>query len=101
MAQVRTVIHQGEIDRLKADPDLALEMLAIARPIVAAARSGAPKDTGAGAASIHAEAVLDSREWVTLISWDREHFYMRFHETGTRELPARPFLVPAAKGAGR
>lgn len=55
----------------------------------------APRRTGGGADSIHAEAVLDGRDHAVAVGWDREHYYMIFHERGTRYLPARPFLVPA------
>lgn len=101
MAAVRVIVHDREVERLKADPGLRDVYEDLARPAVAAARSGAPHATGAGAGSIHTETVLDGDEWEGLISWDREHFYLRFHELGSRYLPARPFLVPAVKGAAR
>lgn len=101
MARVRTVLHERTIDDLKSLPELRAVLEDTSRPLVAAARSDAPKRTGAGAASIHAEAVLDGDEWTALIGWTRERYYMVFHELGTRTLPARPFLVPSVKGASR
>jgi len=61
------------------------------------AQAAAPRATGAGAQSIHAEPYLDRRnkEWQARIGWERVRFYMYFHERGAKHLPARPFLVPA------
>jgi HK97 gp10 family phage protein len=55
------------------------------------ARRRAPKDTGAGAASI--QAVAHGQEF--RVSWDAAHDYMQFVELGTRKRSARPFLRPA------
>lgn len=59
------------------------------------ARELAPKDTGEGADSIHGEAGVDDESAYVDVSWDRDHFYMGFHELGTEHQPARPFLRPA------
>lgn len=67
----------------------------IAEPDVEFAQQLAPKRTGAGARSIHVEAVLDGDMWEARASWDQEHYYMRFHEMGTRKMGAHPFLRPA------
>ncbi len=101
MADVRIVLHQAEIDGLANDPQWRDVLLQAAQPVVAAAKAGAPKRTGEGAASIRAEEVLDGPEWTVRVSWDRDRFYMYFHERGTRHLPARPFLVPALEGLAR
>jgi HK97 gp10 family phage protein len=61
------------------------------------ARGLAPKDTGAGAASIHHTVERDRYGWSSRVSWDREHDYMFHVETGTSDTPARPFLRPAIK----
>lgn len=95
---VRIVVHQQAIDALAKDPGMRIELLQAADPVDDRARQRAPKDTGKGAFSIHSEAVLDGPEWTVRIGWDRERFYMYFHEAGTRKLPARPFLVPALEG---
>lgn len=72
-----------------------LVMAAADREAVPRAQAAAPKLSGAGAASIHAEAVLDGPEWTARISWERHRYYMDFHERGTRYLDPRPFLVPS------
>jgi HK97 gp10 family phage protein len=72
------------------------------------AQSLAPKASGEGAASIHAEVHRgeDSGAFpstytppddvpTAYVSWDQEHFYMLFAEIGTEFQPARPFLRPA------
>lgn len=92
---VRIVLHQRAIDDLARDPDMRVALLQESEPVVTQARRDAPKFTGRGAMSIHAEPVLDGPEWTVRIGWDRERFYMYFQEAGTRKLPERPFLVPA------
>lgn len=92
---VRFVLFPAEIEALKRIPELGPFLVLAALPGIQRAASAAPRLTGAGAASIHAEAVLDGSEWTARVSWDREHFYMRFHELGAKQLTARPFLVPA------
>lgn len=96
---VRTVLHHNEIEALRRDPDLRAGLLQVSWPIAVDAARRAPKLSGAGAANIRPEAVLDGDEITAHISWDRDHFYMSFHETGTTSLPARPFLVPALEAA--
>ena len=71
-----------------------LEDLGILDEIIAEMRRLAPKDTGEGAESIHAE--LDGSGEFYRISWDRAHFYMYFTEVGTEIQPARPFMRPVA-----
>lgn len=65
----------------------------VAARIAADAQRMAPKRTGKGAASIHAEAQPDGS---VRVSWDPAHFYMLFQEFGTQHQTARPFLRPAA-----
>jgi HK97 gp10 family phage protein len=55
----------------------------------------APKRTGAGAASIHAEAGRDEDGVYADVSWTPERFYMYFQEIGTERVTAQPFLRPA------
>ena len=52
-----------------------------------------------GARSIHAETNLTPKGWRAKISWDKTHYYLRFTETGTKYMPARPFLRPALERA--
>lgn len=96
MAGVRVVWDQHELAALERDPVLLRNLEASAEPLVRSARAGAPKATGAGAASIRAELApgVDAA-WEVRVSWDQLHYYMRFHELGTRYLPADPFLRPA------
>lgn len=91
----RVIVNQRELDALLRSPAARELLLDVSAPHVSEAQSRAPHATGAGAASIHAEPVLDDGQWAALISWDRRRFYMYFHEQGTRSLPARPFLVPS------
>lgn len=63
--------------------------------VAALARENAPKRSGEGAASIHAEVDEDSTSVYADVSWDKDHFYMGFKETGTEHEPAQPFLRPA------
>lgn len=101
MASARTVINDRAIDALRRLPEWEAALEREARPLVAAAQNAAPRRTGGGAASIRAEAVLDGDSWTAAVGWDQLHYYMIFHELGTRTLPARPFLVPAVKGAAQ
>lgn len=102
-ADVRIVYDKRAIDSLGADIRMAALLSRVAEPIVREAQARAPKRTGKGAESIHAEATTDpgvktrQRVRATHISWDRDHFYMYFHEKGTQQLPARPFLVRAVR----
>lgn len=96
-----TILPSG-LESLRLDPRVRAELLRLSDPIVERAQQAAPRLTGEGAASIHAEAVLDGQSWEAHISWDREHYYMGMHESGTVKLPAMPFLVPSlTEGAVR
>ena len=99
MSDVRVVLDQAAIRGLAHEPAMGPLLVQAAGPGVRAARSQAPKRTGAGAASIGVEAVLDGPEWTAHASWDQLRYYMIFHERGSRYLPARPFLVPAFERA--
>jgi hypothetical protein len=92
MADVRVVPDRKAIKALAEIPAIRVAILDAANGLVPGARARAPKDTGAGAASIHAETVFNSGEWTARVSWDREHYYMGFHQLGTVSLPAQPFL---------
>lgn len=62
--------------------------------VVRPAQRRAPKRTGFGASTIHAEADLVGSEWEIATSWSPDAFYMRFQQFGTRYMRADPFLVP-------
>lgn len=101
MAEVRIVVHRNEIEAIKRSPQMRDVLMDVTeQQLLPDAQQRAPKRTGAGAASIHAEPVLEDDEWTTHTSWDRDHFYMWFPEKGTVHQPARPFLVPALEGLG-
>ena len=99
MADVRVVNDERAIAAIAGSLDVRDLLVESARPIVGRAQALAPRRTGGGAESIRSEPVLDGPDWTVRISWDREHFYMYFHEFGTKRLPDRPFLEPALDGA--
>ena len=97
MAEVRLASDlQAQLARIR---QLDEHDRAVAERIAQAAAIAAPKDTGAGAASIHAEPDPDE-PGAYRVSWDQEHFYMAYQELGTEHQPARPFLRPATQAAG-
>lgn len=101
MARARVRINEAAIQALAAQPEIRETLIREAQPVVMAARAGAPKLTGAGAASIDAEPKFDGDQWVAWITWSRERYYMIFHEFGTKHMPARPFMRPALEGLTR
>lgn len=96
---VRVDVDKRAVEQLARSVDVRDLLLDSAEPIVGRARLGAPKASTEGAASIRAEPVLDGPDWTVRISWDRDHFYLYFHDRGTVRLPARPFLEPALEAA--
>jgi HK97 gp10 family phage protein len=68
---------------------------AAVNPMVKDARLLAPRNTGKGAKSIRGWVKISRGNGVARVTWDKKHYYMRFHETGTRKMSARPFLRPA------
>jgi HK97 gp10 family phage protein len=64
-----------------------------AEEVAGVATRMAPKDTGAGAASIHAEQA-ERGTWH--VSWDAAHDYMRYPEFGTESQAPKAFLRGAA-----
>lgn len=91
---VPIIWHPAGFVELRYNPLLLADIMDQVKPVVEEARENAPKLSGRGAASIRAEPNYENEPSVR-IGWDVEHFYMRFHEQGTKYLPARPFLVPA------
>jgi len=98
MADVTVNLRQHEIDALANDPDTIRMLMERAAPIVREAQAHAPRLTGAGGDSIRADKDRDAEGTTVHITWEREFYYMYFHERGTRLLPARPFLVPTLEG---
>jgi HK97 gp10 family phage protein len=95
VADVRVVVHPEGVRELLADPATERYLLDVGRQVANVARVQAPKRSGAGAASIHAESFRAADGWEVRVSWDQEHYYMRFPDLGTRHLPARHFLENA------
>lgn len=95
MGDVRIVVDQRAVDALAGDPDITAVLLEAAKPVVDDARFRAPRRTGAGAESIQAQPFAEPGEQTVRITWDRNHFYMGFHDLGTNTLPARHFLEDA------
>lgn len=99
-SSVEVTVDYDAVDRLTRGSDVYNMLYAASEPVVADARGRAPKKTGRGAHSIHSEMILTKDEWEAVISWDQHHYYMYFHERGTREMPPHAFLVPALKATG-
>jgi HK97 gp10 family phage protein len=99
---VRVVVNPAGIAEVGRSPALGRELLARTRAtIVPAARSLAPRRSGAGAGSI--DAVLRVGEdgaAEVRVSWSRAAYYMRFQDTGTIHLAARRFMEQAAEQFG-
>lgn len=83
--------NERALRQLMATEEVQAYVKAAADLVAANARRRAPKDTGAGAASIHAEKDGNGQR----VSWDEAHSYMEYVELGTRTRRARPFLRPA------
>lgn len=100
MADVIVVPRLDEIEKYPRRDEVRRLLLDRSQPPNRTAKGTAPYETGAGSASIRADALLGAGGWEVRSSWDRDHYYMYFHERGTKYLDARPFLVPAWEGAG-
>ena len=87
----RVKVNLTEIRQIPTRPDVMALLMGVAENVVERARQAAPKRTGEGAASIHAEEV----DGEVRVGWDRDHFYLGFFELGTSKMSARPFLRPA------
>ena len=94
---MRSTLNLAAIARLDRHPQVQDDTEEAAQFVADKARSLAAKDTGAGAASIHAEP-LRGGGWG--VSWDPAHDYMRFPEFGTEDMPPQPALRPAARALG-
>jgi hypothetical protein len=90
---------------LSQAPSVAKQVRRTAAQVRTAARKPgrAPRRTGAGAKSIQVKRVYDraSKRVGFRVSWDRDHYYMRFHESGAQlpnggRIRARHFLREAA-----
>lgn len=88
------VLDNGAIAKFAKQPEVVemLESTDLMREIVLEMRRLAPYNTGKGAESIDFE--LDESGEFYRISWDEDHFYLYFHEVGTIEIRATPFMRP-------
>ena len=95
---VRVEVHDRAFVELLHRPDFRDEIVDIGNGFVASeAALRAPKRTGFGASTIHAEPVLEPDGWVARVSWSRDAYYLQFHEFGTQYMDEDPFLEPAAR----
>lgn len=92
--------HPGWQRAVLADPKVQRDVSERVARVVVDARVRAPKETGAGAASIHAERIVRGGVTSWGVGWEPEFAYMEFHEFGTSKIPARPFLRSAVLAAG-
>lgn len=90
-------LHTDWERQLERNPGVARAVLRAAEVVVEDAQERAPRGPppDPGAESIHHEQVEEVPPTYR-VSWDPEHFYMKFNELGTEHQRARPFLRPAA-----
>lgn len=91
----RLALNASAIEDLGFDNEAEELAQEAADEVADKARELAPKLSGAGAASIHAEVDVDGDSVYADVSWTPEQFHMGFAETGTQHQPATPFLRPA------
>jgi hypothetical protein len=103
MARVKVRLNMAAIEALPSE-DWVREVLREAGASVArTARATAPRRkhgaSRGGAASIAAgEPTMGPRGWVVQVSWDKDHWYMKFPDTGSvHNKPALRFLERALK----
>lgn len=94
MVDVRVVLHPKAILDVAKNRETQQRLQRDAEELAQFAAQLAPRDTGALAASIHAEQ-QDDGTW--RVSWDQQHSYGVYQELGTEHHPPHPFLRPAAK----
>lgn len=93
MGQIR--LDPAAIAKWAGSTDAKRILAALGEQVANDAKANAPRESGAGAESIHHEIGEDAEGAYVRVSWDSDHFYMFFHEVGTSRMPARPFLRPA------
>lgn len=94
----RVTLNLVELKLLLGGPAVMGDLQRVGEQVAERAASAAPKATGAGAASIHAEVVDGPDGRHVGVGWDDAHFYMLFPEVGTSKMGPRPFLRPAVDG---
>lgn len=91
---VRVEIDQRAIDSLRTEPETTAFLMEVGREIARTGAARARRRTGAGARSFHPEPLTGDAGGVG-VSWDQLHYYMYFHEVGTRTIRAQPALTTA------
>ncbi len=89
------LLNTTALAALAASEDVKAALDRVGEQVADRAAQAAPKASGAGAASIHHVVGVDGDGAYAHVSWDRDHFYLGFHEFGTSRMSARPFLRPA------
>jgi hypothetical protein len=74
-------LHEAEIAAVTHQAWFEQGLRAEVEPRVERARARAPRRTGAGARSIHAEFVQGAEGWEAHVSWDKEHEYMHYQHS--------------------
>jgi HK97 gp10 family phage protein len=95
---VTVIPNPAAIAELGNSHELREYLLRIGADIAADARAHGPhraKNSRHGVETIHPEITNVEGHLAVDVSWDREHYYLRFPEKGTVHQPPRPFLVPA------
>lgn len=88
-------IYSAEVALLDDMPSATELLLQVGWGVAYEARGLALRDSGDGAASIQPWLSSGLDGPVVDVSWDRDHFYMGFHEFGTSVHPQRPAIGPA------
>lgn len=97
-ANVRFVLDESAVDALMRDREVRQALLSGGNILAIEAKRYAPRATGRGADSIHAQFAPGGKPEVQ-VSWDRRHFYMYFHEYGAAHTPEHAFMRPALQHA--
>jgi HK97 gp10 family phage protein len=93
--KVRVEIDEAGMAALARSAEIREAVLDTAEArVVRPAQARAPKRTGFGASTIHAEMALDDGDWEARVSWSPQAFYLKFHQLGTQHMDADPFLAP-------
>jgi len=91
----RLVLDPVAIAALDEDPQVVQLLLDAGRGVAREASGRAPRRTGRGAASIRPWPGRSPAGPHVDVSWDQDHFYLIFHETGTALIDRDPMLEPA------
>lgn len=97
---VQVDIHEDVIRELLLSDDVRDMLHDDGDKIASHAGQLAPHRTGFGGRSIHTDMEIVGDNWEAHVSWSWPNaYYMYWHELGSRQLPPRPFLIPALRAA--